>query len=282
MAARDTGATAQLYGSLISRMSAAVDALDVADNILSGGVQVLQLRAKNQAPETILPLARELSALCRESGIPFIVNDHPRFGAGVPCAGGARRPGRPERRRGAETCRRRCDHRKVHPQLGAGACRAAGETGLHRLRPLVCYSYEARLHAIGIDDIRRLQDGYLTGLLHRGNQSRQPSRSRGGRCASSGHRFRNPASDNPQAYCQECRHILNSANARKFRTTQRRRRHRVVHAYWFCGTHPRATRRTDTPDRAGLTSTTSTPVRLRRRPHPRLQPPFPSPQSACG
>ena len=53
---------AQLYGIVDLAYVRAVDSLDVADNILSGGVQVLQLRAKNQAPETIPPLARELSA----------------------------------------------------------------------------------------------------------------------------------------------------------------------------------------------------------------------------
>ena len=43
---------------------------------LLGGVTMVQLREKNLAPAEFLAEAREIHALCREFGVPFIVNDN--------------------------------------------------------------------------------------------------------------------------------------------------------------------------------------------------------------
>jgi thiamine-phosphate pyrophosphorylase len=51
-------------------------ALETASELLKGGVGILQLRAKGHEPSSLLPLATELSALCRSASVPFIVNDH--------------------------------------------------------------------------------------------------------------------------------------------------------------------------------------------------------------
>lgn len=45
--------------------------------LIGGGVDILQLRAKNATPEAVLSMARGISPLCREAGIPFLLNDHP-------------------------------------------------------------------------------------------------------------------------------------------------------------------------------------------------------------
>jgi thiamine-phosphate pyrophosphorylase len=44
--------------------------------LLEGGIDVLQLRAKGRAEDEILAWAQALAPLCRDAGVPFIVNDH--------------------------------------------------------------------------------------------------------------------------------------------------------------------------------------------------------------
>ena len=45
--------------------------------LLAGGADLLQLRAKNHDLATIRRVAETLIPLCREAGVPFILNDHP-------------------------------------------------------------------------------------------------------------------------------------------------------------------------------------------------------------
>lgn len=49
--------------------------------LLSGGADFLQLRAKNHDTDTIRRVAERLLPLCREAGVPFILNDHPDLAA---------------------------------------------------------------------------------------------------------------------------------------------------------------------------------------------------------
>ncbi len=68
---------ARLYGILDLGYVAAADGMSVAKQMLAGGVQVLQLRAKTASEAEIVQLAKDLAPLCREHGVPFILNDHP-------------------------------------------------------------------------------------------------------------------------------------------------------------------------------------------------------------
>ncbi|MFB3053207.1 MAG: thiamine phosphate synthase [Dehalococcoidia bacterium] len=52
------------------------DEVEIAREALAGGARLLQLRDKRREKGLQLPIARALSALCRERGAPFIVNDH--------------------------------------------------------------------------------------------------------------------------------------------------------------------------------------------------------------
>ena len=51
-------------------------AVIVSRDLLAGGVGILQLRAKGYDPNSLLPLAKELKAVCEEFKVPFVVNDH--------------------------------------------------------------------------------------------------------------------------------------------------------------------------------------------------------------
>jgi thiamine-phosphate pyrophosphorylase len=55
----------RLYGILDLGYIAAADALPVARQMIAGGVDILQVRAKELAPEAILALVREIAALAR-------------------------------------------------------------------------------------------------------------------------------------------------------------------------------------------------------------------------
>lgn len=50
--------------------------IDVVRESLDGGVTMVQLREKTLEEEKFLEEAKELQALCRERGVPFLVNDN--------------------------------------------------------------------------------------------------------------------------------------------------------------------------------------------------------------
>lgn len=68
-----------------------VDAGYVADEampamaraLIRGGAGILQLRAKGREPADITRLARGILPVCRDAGVPFIINDHPAIAAEV-------------------------------------------------------------------------------------------------------------------------------------------------------------------------------------------------------
>jgi thiamine-phosphate pyrophosphorylase len=67
----------RLYGILDTGYVATDRMAAMTRSLIAGGIDILQLRAKRETPETILCMAREIAPLCREAGIPFILNDHP-------------------------------------------------------------------------------------------------------------------------------------------------------------------------------------------------------------
>jgi thiamine-phosphate pyrophosphorylase len=55
----------------------------MAEALVDGGVDLLQLRGKNQSPQEIEKLAVELRPILSERGVPLIINDHPRIARSV-------------------------------------------------------------------------------------------------------------------------------------------------------------------------------------------------------
>lgn len=51
--------------------------------LLSGGIRILQLRAKGVDPATVEHLARRMQPLCREAGAVFVLNDYPDMAARI-------------------------------------------------------------------------------------------------------------------------------------------------------------------------------------------------------
>jgi thiamine-phosphate pyrophosphorylase len=72
---------ARLYGILDLSYVARRDAKAMAERMIEGGVQVLQLRAKALGTGEIIELGTELAPLCRDAAVPFIINDYPHVAA---------------------------------------------------------------------------------------------------------------------------------------------------------------------------------------------------------
>lgn len=80
-------ASARLYGIVDLGYVSAETAPVAAERLLEGGVDVLQLRAKNTDLPIIAGLAREIHPLTRRAGVPLILNDHPALLREIPAEG---------------------------------------------------------------------------------------------------------------------------------------------------------------------------------------------------
>jgi thiamine-phosphate pyrophosphorylase len=77
-------ADAKLYGILDLAYVSTARALRVAERLLEGGIDILQLRAKDSDEAQIEALGMELVRLTESTGVPLIINDHPQL---VPAIG---------------------------------------------------------------------------------------------------------------------------------------------------------------------------------------------------
>ncbi len=73
--------TARLYAILDLGYAREENAADVAAALLAGGADLLQLRAKGHSEEIIRRIAETLMPLCKNAGVPFILNDFPHLAA---------------------------------------------------------------------------------------------------------------------------------------------------------------------------------------------------------
>jgi len=78
---------AKLYGILDLGYTSRDAILPVAESMLIGGVQMLQLRAKKFNAADVAAMAKEIYPLTKAAGVPFVVNDFPQF-AGAPFSDG--------------------------------------------------------------------------------------------------------------------------------------------------------------------------------------------------
>lgn len=67
----------RLYGILDLGYVEIGAARDMAEALVAGGVDLLQIRGKNQSPAEIVNLARDLHAMTAARGVPLVINDHP-------------------------------------------------------------------------------------------------------------------------------------------------------------------------------------------------------------
>jgi thiamine-phosphate pyrophosphorylase len=81
MDARQRLAEARLYGILDLGYVADADLEWVADQLMTGGCGVLQLRAKGYDESRISELAARVRPVCARHGVPLVINDFPAVAA---------------------------------------------------------------------------------------------------------------------------------------------------------------------------------------------------------
>jgi thiamine-phosphate pyrophosphorylase len=69
----------RLYGILDLAYVKPPDVARVAGEMIEGGVELIQLRAKKYPPQEIGRIAAELRSMTQDRGIPLIINDHPEI-----------------------------------------------------------------------------------------------------------------------------------------------------------------------------------------------------------
>lgn len=69
----------RLYGILDLGYVDAAAAGKMAETLVAGGVDLLQLRAKSRPTAEIEKLALELHAITSRGGVPLVINDHPKI-----------------------------------------------------------------------------------------------------------------------------------------------------------------------------------------------------------
>jgi len=72
---------ALLYAILDLGYTTPAEAADAAGDLLAGGADLLQLRAKGRELAEIRDVAQKILPLCRAAGVPFILNDYPELAA---------------------------------------------------------------------------------------------------------------------------------------------------------------------------------------------------------
>ncbi len=77
----------RLYGILDLSYVEKSDAAGVAEAMIQGGVDLIQLRGKKQSIDALVDLADELHELTSRSSTPLIVNDHAEVASKVPVEG---------------------------------------------------------------------------------------------------------------------------------------------------------------------------------------------------
>jgi thiamine-phosphate pyrophosphorylase len=80
-------ADARLYGIVDLGYVTAGRAPEAAERLLEGGVDILQLRAKDAPKSVLAALAKRIHALSAPLGVPLILNDYPELLRDVPGEG---------------------------------------------------------------------------------------------------------------------------------------------------------------------------------------------------
>lgn len=76
-----------LYGILDGDYSHRKQASEIVKKMIAGGIDILQLRAKNWSIEEITQTAREIHLLTQQAGVPLIINDYPEVALQVGAEG---------------------------------------------------------------------------------------------------------------------------------------------------------------------------------------------------
>jgi thiamine-phosphate pyrophosphorylase len=77
----------RLYGIIDLGYVEASDTAPIAEQMIEGGVDLIQLRGKNKSIEELVELSKELHELTAKSATPLIVNDYAEVASSTPVQG---------------------------------------------------------------------------------------------------------------------------------------------------------------------------------------------------
>ena len=77
----------RLYGIIDLGYVEASDTASIAEQMVEGGVDLIQLRGKNKSIEELVELSKELHELTAKSATPLIVNDYAEVASSTPAEG---------------------------------------------------------------------------------------------------------------------------------------------------------------------------------------------------
>ncbi|HEX4085117.1 MAG TPA: thiamine phosphate synthase [Chthoniobacteraceae bacterium] len=77
----------RLYGILDLGYVSPAEIIHVAARMVEGGVDILQLRAKNFIPDDVRWFAEQIHPVTSEAGVPFVINDFPEVAAEIGAEG---------------------------------------------------------------------------------------------------------------------------------------------------------------------------------------------------
>jgi thiamine-phosphate pyrophosphorylase len=80
---RNTLLSAKLYGIVDLGYAAPSALIRVTAEMIEGGIDVIQLRAKGHSEDEVRIWAEMLLPVCREAGVPLIINDHAAIAAAI-------------------------------------------------------------------------------------------------------------------------------------------------------------------------------------------------------
>jgi len=75
--------SAKLYGIVDLDYAAPSALVRVTAEMIEGGIDVIQLRAKGRSEGEVRDWSEKLLPVCREAGVPFIINDHAAIAAAI-------------------------------------------------------------------------------------------------------------------------------------------------------------------------------------------------------
>ena len=203
---------AQLYGILDLGYVSQESAPGLASRMLAGGVQILQLRAKNHETRRLLPLACELAKLCSKYQVPFILNDYPELvpesGADGAHVGQDDMPVADARKLAGEHA---IIGKSTHSITQALAAQKEGPDYIG-FGPLFATPTKPDYAPIGLHEIRSVHKLIISPIFCIGGIKRENLPEV---IAAGAQRVVIVSgilqAQNPQAYCQDCRHILTSS-----------------------------------------------------------------------
>ena len=151
-------ADCHLYGIIDLGYVAPADVTDIAEKMIAGGIDLLQLRAKKYVEKDVIWFAEQLLPIAHEASVPLLINDSPEIA--VECAAGGVHVGQDDAP--LSVARNLIGQKALLGKSthSVGQAVAAEKEGADYIGfgPLLATPTKPEYAPIGLDDIRRVHE----------------------------------------------------------------------------------------------------------------------------